>query len=166
MVRVVSAGFFAFLFMSIFLSSAGAVEVEEVIGGDRYRLDTGEEVRLAGVDTRLINDPGRRGASFTEEAMTNIAGLFKTAEVRIEDAEGPPAKDGQRLVYLYTIETKKEINTETAQTRSTQAETLVNLEIIRRGYGKPQRGYRGRYRDAFLLAARDAKKTKAGLWRS
>ncbi len=152
--------------MSIFLSSAGAVGVEEVVGGDRYRLDTGEEVRLAGVDTRLINDPGRRGAAFTEEAMINISGLFKRAEVRIEDAENSPAKDGKRLVYLYIIETKKEINTETAQARSIQAETLVNLEIIRRGYGKPQRRYQGRYRDAFNLAARDAKRTRAGLWRS
>jgi len=158
----------AFLIGVLTIASATrlfAVEVVEIIGGDRYRLDTGEEVRLAGVDTRWITDPGSRGESFSTEALNYISGLFKTADLRIEDAEDQGPQEGDRTVYIYLIEDQKNVNEEDSQALSVKTETLVNLEIIRRGYGKMKRGYRGRYRRAFEAAEHEAKSNKAGFRR-
>ena len=142
-----------------------ALEVKEVIGGDVYRLDTGEEVRLAGVNTSAIRKAGVSENDFAQEAIQYIAGLFSRAEIRVEEAEKIPGKDGRRLVYLYITEIKKDLVENSSIARSASEETMVNLEIIRRGYGKKAWSYRGPYNESFKLAEKEAKSKKIGMWR-
>ena len=143
-----------------------SVEVDEIIGGDVYRLNTGEEVRLAGVDTNAIRKPGKRGKEFVWEALGYIANLFSTADIEIVDSGLPRDKENRRKVYIYLIETRKKIDMETYLTKSKDVKTLLNLEIIRRGYGKVKRGYKGDYKKSFKTAQKQAKEKKVGLWRS
>lgn len=159
----IGAGVFLFCLTA---SSALAVEIEEVLGGDIYRLNTGEEVRLAGVNTKVIRSPGKRGKEFTQEALKYIANLFSRADVEVIDSGIPKKKDGRRQVYIYLIDTKKKLDPDSSLTISEKDKTLLNLEIIRRGYGKTAWGYKGEYKDSFKTAQKEAKKKHLGLWRS
>jgi endonuclease YncB( thermonuclease family) len=72
---------------------------------------------------------------------------------------------GRRQVYIFLIETKKKTNLETKTAVSENVKTLVNLELIRRGYAKTVKSYHGQYQEPFQLAEAEAKKAKVGLWR-
>jgi endonuclease YncB( thermonuclease family) len=143
-----------------------AIEVEEIIGGDIYLLNTGEEVRLAGVDTKAIRTPGRLGVEFSKEALSYIANLFKEADVEIVDSDRKPEKDERRQVYIYLIESKKKIDAQTYLTKTEKVKSFLNLEIIRRGYGKKTRRYKSQYKRAFEAAQKEAKENRVGMWRS
>jgi len=142
-----------------------AIEVEEIIGGDVYLLNTGEEVRLAGADTKAIRRPGKRGVEFSKEALRYIANLFKTADVEIVDSGHMPEKDERRQVFIYLIESKKKIDAQTSLAKTEKVKTFLNLEIIRRGYGKKARRYKGEYKKSFKAAQKEAKENRVGMWR-
>lgn len=155
-----------FLFVLLLIPTLGhAVEVEEVIGGNILSLNTGEKVRLAGIDTQEILSPGKRGNTFSEEAIRYIANLFSEGEIEIIDSGLPADALGRRQVYVFLIETKKKTDIETKTAVSENVKTLVNLELIRRGYAKMTRGYSRKYHRSFKIAEAEAKKAKVGLWR-
>jgi endonuclease YncB( thermonuclease family) len=121
---------------------------------------------LAGVDTSILRNPGKKGEGFTTEGLRYLSRLFAKAEVRIEEAEISPDPQGKRVVYLYVIEKVKKIASEPSPfAELVVKETLVNQEIILRGYAKWDRHYRGRYAKVFELAEREAKLNSQGWWR-
>jgi endonuclease YncB( thermonuclease family) len=151
---------------SLFLPNAYAdIEVVEVIGGDIYLLSDGREVRLAGVDTKVIRRPGWRGSGFSDEALRYIANLFKSRDASVVESGLEPDKENRLVVYLYLKGNEKVVDSEIGIGTSIKSLTLLNLEVIRAGYGKVKWGYKGKYRDSFKAAGKRAKKMKIGLWR-
>jgi len=142
-----------------------AEEVEEIIGGDLLRLESGEEVWLAGVDTEKIKNPRRLGKAFSQEALRYMATLAGDYKIRIEEADVELGKDGRRSVYVQLFKTKKRQPTEQGIVIAREEKLMLNTEVIRRGYGKPHRNYRGRYREVFKAAEKEAKKRRWGMWR-
>ena len=153
-------------FTSFFLSGAYAdIEVVEVTGGDIYRLSDGQEVRLAGVNTKVIRKPRWRGSAFSQEALNYIANLFKSREASIVKSGLKSDKENRSIVYLYLKEKVKVVNPKTGIGTMKDVLTLLNLEVIRAGYGTVKWGYEGKYKDSFKAAQKRAKKMKIGLWR-
>jgi micrococcal nuclease len=101
---------------------ASTVRVERVVDGDTIvvRLDgRAEKVRYIGVDTPESVKPGVRVECFAKAAAAENRRLVLGREVRLTyDAE---ARDryGRLLAYVW------------------RGDTLVNAELVRRGYGKP-----------------------------
>jgi hypothetical protein len=63
---------------------AQMVKVKRVIDGDTLKLDTGEDVRLIGVDTPETKHPKKPVERFGKEAATFTKRLVEGQEVRIE----------------------------------------------------------------------------------
>jgi len=142
------------------------VDVVEVIGGDIYRLSTGEEVRLAGVRTKEIRRPRKHDVVFSDEALNYIALLVKSRKQTVVDSRQKLDRKGRRQVFLHLTEDVKRHDPETGLASTKEVVTLLNLEIIRLGYGRVKWWYRGAYHKSFKAAERFAKRSKLGLWRS
>jgi len=120
--------------------------VAKVIDGDTFVLDSGESVRLIGVDTPESVHPEVPVQRFSHEATEFARRLLEGFEVRLEI--GTPARDAyDRLLAYVTVDS-----------------TLVNEEIIRRGYGYAMTRFPHPRMDAFIQAEREARARQAGLW--
>lgn len=120
--------------------------VQHVVDGDTFVLESGETVRLLGVDTPESVHPEIPVQRFSKEATAFLRRLVEGFEVRLEI--GDPARDtyGRLLAYV------------------TVDGTRVNEEIIRRGYGYAMTGFPHPRMDAFIEAERAARRHQAGLW--
>ena len=137
------------------------IYVRRVIDGDTIQLQTGERVRLIGIDTpemhessklyrdsqrtgrdkRVIQELGRRAYLFTKE-------LVEGRNVRLEFDVEKKDKYGRLLAYVYL-----------------QDSTFVNAKIVEEGYASlmsipPNVKYAG----LFLKLYRQARKNRRGLW--
>lgn len=135
------------------LNEPGPPTVVEVIDGDTVIIDFDgdhETVRLLGVDTPETVDPNRPVQCFGPEASQFLRSTLlpgSTVEV-MRDVE---ARDrfGRLLVYL----------------RRTSEETLINIELVRNGYGDvsiydPNVAFREELEHALATAQTSG----AGLW--
>ncbi len=121
--------------------------VAKVIDGDTIRLETGEKVRLLGIDApetkhpKKVPDPcGPKASKFNRDLL---AGQEVVLEFDVERED----RYGRLLAHVFT--------------RS----TFVNAELVRRGYARVST-YRPnlKYRDFFLSLQSQAKKNHRGLW--
>ena len=121
--------------------------VAKVIDGDTVRLETGEKVRLLGIDApeskhhKKVPDPcGLEASKYNRDLL---AGQQVTLEFDIERKD----RYGRLLAHVFT--------------RS----TFVNAEMVRRGYARVAT-YRPnlKYRDFFLSLQAQARKRDRGLW--
>ena len=97
--------------------------VERVVDGDTLLLQSGERVRLIGVDTPEIKHPKKPVQYFGNEASAFTRRVVEGKRVRLEFDQGNAAqkhKDryGRTLTYVFLEEG-----------------TLLNAEIIKQGYG-------------------------------
>ncbi len=118
--------------------------VERVIDGDTIVLDTGETVRLLGVNTP------ERGQPFYEEAKAFTESLTLGKAVRLEQDVVPVDRYNRVLAYVYL-----------------EDGTFVNVEIVRQGYGQvyvipPNVAYA----DELRAAQQEAREAGRGLWRT
>ncbi|MDQ7030063.1 MAG: lamin tail domain-containing protein [Ardenticatenia bacterium] len=124
-------------------NTAGRPRVQRVIDGDTIVLDTGETVRLIGVNTPEAGQP------FYEDAKRFTESLTLGRPVRLEGDVVPVDRYNRVLAYVYL-----------------EDGTFVNLEILRQGYGQlymipPNVAYV----DEFRAAEREARENRRGLWR-
>ena len=121
--------------------------VTRTIDGDTLELEGGEQVRLLGVDTPETVHP-RPDEYFGEEASEFSSRLIEGRQVYLE-YEGDATKDryGRTLAYVYL-----------------EDGTLINREIIARGYGRAYTRFPFSKADDFLEAEREARNSGRGLW--
>lgn len=139
------------------------IYVRRAVDGDTLQLETGERVRLIGIDTpemhasdklyrdsqrtgqdiRTIQKLGRRAYEFTKKL---VEGKRVSLEFDVEKHD----KYGRLLAYVYL---KKD-------------GTFVNAEIIKQGYASLMTiPPNVKYADLFLKLYQEARKNQRGLWR-
>ncbi len=122
--------------------------VVRVVDGDTLLLDGDERVRLIGVDTPETVHPRKPVEYFGKEASAFTRQMAEGQEVWLEYEPGD-TKDryGRTLAYVYLSDG-----------------TLLNLEIIRQGYGHAYVKYPFSRMDEFREAEREARSAGRGLW--
>ncbi len=136
--------------------------VKRVIDGDTVQLETGERVRLIGIDTpeihesdklykdsqrtkqdiRAIKELGRRAYEFTK-------GLVEGKRVSLEFDVEKRDRYGRLLAYIYL-----------------QGATFVNAEIVKQGYASLMTFPPNvKYADLFLRLYQEARENRRGLWK-
>jgi micrococcal nuclease len=143
-----------------FLRSSGLLAlrtfvcVKRVIAGATIMLDSGERVRLIGVDTPERVDRRRPVERFGKEASGFTRSMVKGKRVRLEfdaanAAQGHKDNTQQRRPAAYVF---------------LEDGTLLNAEIIRQGYGFALTRYPFSRMEEFRRLERDARKERWGLW--
>ncbi len=124
-------------------------QVTRVIDGDTLVLDGDEKVRLIGVDTPETVHPKKPVERFGKEASVFTKRQAEGKKVRLEYDTGTGRKDryGRTLAYVYLPEG-----------------TLLNLEIVRQGYGHAYTRFPFSRMEEFRAAEREAREEGRGLW--
>lgn len=136
--------------------------VKRVIDGDTLRLESGERVRLIGIDAPEMHESKKlyRDAQRTQQDVATIKKLGKRAyeftknlvegkRVRLEFDVEKYDRYGRLLAYVYLEDGR-----------------LVNAEIIKEGFASLMTiPPNVKYADEFLKWYREARENKRGLWR-
>ena len=112
----------------------------EIIDGDTFRLETGDTVRLIGIDTPELSQPG--GVLSREYLAHLICGKPITLERGPEDRD----KYNRLLRFVYI------------------GDLCINEEMIRQGYAEARYLPENPIRDYYLKLEMQAEVTRAGLW--
>jgi len=128
--------------------------VTRVIDGDTIVLDTGEKVRLIGVDTPETHHPQKPVEYFGKEASAFTRSLVEGQRVLVETDPanshlGHKDKYGRTLAYVWNERGK-----------------FVNAEIIEQGYGHALTRYPFKYLNEFRGLEQRAMRQGTGLWMS
>jgi micrococcal nuclease len=110
--------------------------VQKVVDGDTIVLETGQRIRLLGVDAPEID------RCYGKEATEALKTLVLERPVRI--AEGKPDAYGRTMALVYLNK------------------TLVNTEVIRLGFARPDYT-KNSQKDAFIAAYNEAKENNLGI---
>ena len=118
-----------------------------VVDGGTIELESGEIVRLIGVDTPEISTTTGAAEWFGAEAYWFTKGLVEGKQVKLE--LGWPKKDklDRTLAYVYLTDG-----------------TCINGEIIVQGYGHADRKDVFRYRGRYIRYEKVAKELNKGIW--
>src|SRR3989338_483621 len=122
--------------------------VHWVIDGDTFQLETGERIRLIGINTPEYLPWKHRADFYGKEAYHYSKNLLTNKEIHLEKDVVEKDKYGRTLAYAYLG---------TGQ--------LVNLLLVREGYAKA-RSYppNTRYHKMLKNAEREARALQKGLW--
>jgi hypothetical protein len=112
----------------------------EIIDGDTFRLETGETVRLIGIDAPELSQPG--GEVSREYLAHLLLGNPITLERGYEDSD----KYNRLLRFVYI------------------GDLCINEEMIRQGYAEARYLSENPIREYYLQLEREAEDKKAGLW--
>jgi micrococcal nuclease len=138
------------------------VFVGRVVDGDTLKLNTGERVRLIGIDTPEMHESDKlyRDAARTHQDVQTIQALGRRAyaftrtlvegkPVRLEFDVEKRDKYGRLLAYVYR----------------TSDGMFVNAEIVKQGYASLMTYPPNvKYADLFLQLYQEARENKRGLW--
>ncbi|MEP7162818.1 MAG: thermonuclease family protein [Candidatus Moraniibacteriota bacterium] len=121
--------------------------VKRVVDGDTFELESGEKVRLIGVDTPESVKPNTPVQCFGKEASNYLEDLLEGKEVRLEKDVSETDRYGRLLRYAYLDD------------------ELVNEKLVREGYASaasfpPDVSKQ----DLFRQAEGDARTHERGLW--
>jgi micrococcal nuclease len=141
----------ALLFASVL--SAGAqelVRVKQVVDGDTIILESGERVRLLGVNAPEVNHPNKPVEVFGKEAAEFTQRMVEGKLVRLEFDPHISKQDKSSRTFAYVF---------------LQDGTFLNAEIIRQGYGFVVRSIPPlKYESDFVQLELNARKKRWGLW--
>ncbi|MBE2228239.1 MAG: thermonuclease family protein [Ignavibacteria bacterium] len=153
---------FIFLFLAFNLTVFSQNTVTKVIDGDTFVIDTGEKVRLLGIDTpekwesgKLDRDSERTGkdkevikllgqlaSDYAEKMLLN-----QTVVLLSDSTNSDTDRYGRLLRYAYLSDG-----------------TLFNLKIIQDGYAYAYTKYPVIYMEEFVKAQHEARENARGLW--
>lgn len=127
--------------------SLGQFKVEKVIDGDTIKLNDGRLVRLIGVDTPELHHSELPVQRFSREAADFVFLLLNGKTVKLECELGNlKDKYGRTLAYVYVDE------------------VLVNLELVKKGYGYAYTRFPFSKMPEFIEAEKSARECQYGLW--
>ena len=126
--------------------------VERVVDGDTLLLQSGERVRLIGVDTPETKHPSKPVQYFGKEASAFTRRIVERKRVRLEfdqanAARGHKDRYGRTLAYVFL-----------------EDGTLLNAEIIKQGYGHAYTQFPFSHLEEFRQLEREAREQGRGLW--
>jgi len=126
--------------------------VERVVDGDTLLLQSGERVRLIGVDTPEIKHPKKPVEYFGKEASAFTRRLVEEKRVRLDFDQANAARGhkdhyGRTLAYVFL-----------------EDGTLLNAEIIKQGYGHAYTQFPFSRMEEFRRLEREAREEQRGLW--
>jgi micrococcal nuclease len=127
----------------------GRATVHRVIDGDTIRVGCdGREftVRLIGIDAPETHHPRKPVQCFGRKSSEYLRGRIEGRRVRLEYDVQKTGKYGRTLAYVY------------------RGRTMVNAEMVKKGYAFAIRYYPYRYRGKFLKYEGRAKEGRRGLW--
>lgn len=126
--------------------------VTRVIDGDTIEIEGREKVRYIGIDTPETVDPRKPVACFGKEASEENKKLVLGKAIILEKDISETDKFGRLLRYVYI----KEKDGKTI---------FVNDYLVREGYAKASTFPPDvKFANQFLLAEKEARETKKGLW--
>lgn len=137
--------------------------VKRVIDGDTLELESGERVRLIGIDTPEVHESNKlhRDSQRSGEDISTIQKLGK----RSWDFTKKLA-EGQRVSLEFDVEKYDKYNRLLAYVYLKKEGTFVNAEIIKQGYASLMTFPPNvKYADLFTKLYQDARKNKRGLWK-
>ena len=143
-----------FAILAAFADANDFVRVKRVIDGDTIMLESGERVRLIGVDTPESVDPRRPVERFGKEASAFTRRMAQGKRVHLEydpanAARGHKDNTQQRRTLAYVF---------------LEDGTLLNAEIIRQGYGYALTRFPFSRLEEFRRLEREARDQRRGLW--
>jgi len=134
------------------VATEGYVVVRRVLNGNTIELETGEEVRLIGVDTSETGDPRKSVEYVGAEAAAFTKSMVEDKRVRLEMDQANAQlghKDKYLRILAYVI---------------LDDGTFLNAEIIKQGFGLTDTEYPFIYQKEFRLLEEEASDQKRGLW--
>jgi len=140
-----------YIMFSLFLIAglASGVQIADVIDGDTFRLEDGQKVRLIGIDCPESKDPNKPVEYFSEESGAFLESLIQGKDIRLEYGDERTDKYSRLLCYVWVDDT-----------------LLVNLEIVRQGYGLAYLRFPHKLEKQFLDAEIAARRAAIGMWAS
>lgn len=145
----------ALLLLAVWLGGCAADEastavVERVIDGDTLVLESGETVRLIGVDAPEIAKDGRPGQPYSQRAKAFVRRLAEGKTVRLERDAQERDRYGRLLAYVYLPDG-----------------SMLNERLLAEGYALQMTiPPNVRYAERLLAAERRARDEKRGLWQT
>lgn len=153
---------FILLFLNVIVYSQVSYLVTKVYDGDTFQLETGEKVRLLGIDTpekwesgkldkdsersgkdkELIKALGQLASDYAEKILLN-----QKVTLVADSTNSDTDRYGRLLRYAYL-----------------EDGTMFNLKIIQDGYAYAYTKYPVIYIQEFLDAQREARENSRGLW--
>ena len=124
------------------------VKVAHVIDGDTIEIETGQKVRLIGIDTPEVVDPRKPIECFGKEASLRAKELLEGNLVRLERDISETDRYGRLLRYIYS------------------GDVFINKQLISEGYAHAS-SYPPdiKYQDILREAQEDARVNNRGLWK-
>jgi micrococcal nuclease len=122
--------------------------VKRVVDGDTLLLDSGERVRLIGIDTPESVKPDTPPEPYGHEASEFTKGLAEGRDVRLEFDTHREDQYGRTLAYVYL------------------GDLLLNEEIVRQGFSRAETRFhfRSDFQKRFLTAEAEAREAHRGIW--
>ncbi len=122
--------------------------VKRTIDGDTLELDTGERVRLIGVNSPETNHPTRGLEPYGHQATAFTKKMVEGKNLRLEYDVERKDKYGRTLAYAYL-----------------EDGTFINAELVRQGYAQIMTiPPNVKYVDLFVRLQREARQARRGLW--
>jgi endonuclease YncB( thermonuclease family) len=127
------------------------VVVSRVIDGDTFETESGEKVRLIGIDTPETKHPTKPVEAYGKEAYEFTKNELEGKRVRLEYDWQEKDKYGRTLAYVYL-----------------EDGSLFNAKIIQHGYAHAYTTYpfKQEFMDAFVQLEKEAREAERGLWAS
>lgn len=124
------------------------VHVKRVVDGDTLLLQTGERLRLIGIDTPESVKPDTPPEPFSHEASVFTKRLVEGRDVRLEFDRHREDQYGRTLAYVYVDD------------------LLLNEEIVRQGFSRAETRFpfRSDFQRRFVEAEKEARAAKRGIW--
>lgn len=130
-------------------------KVIQVIDGDTFKINTGEKVRLVGIDTPELHHPKKPVQCFGREAMLKTKELVEGKVIRLEKDISEKDRYGRLLRFVYI------------PMLSPTPEIFINAYLVQEGYARvatfPPDVSKS---DTFVQLAREAFINNKGLWKS
>ncbi len=127
--------------------SDGLTLVTTVIDGDTFEIESGERVRMIGIDTPESVDPNRPIGCYGKEASQFTKSLLEGKRVRLEKDVSDTDRYGRLLRYVWL------------------SDTLFNEVLVKEGYANSSTHPPDvKYQKLFSEAESTARDGKAGLW--
>lgn len=139
------------------------VYVKRVVDGDTIQLETGERVRLIGIDTPEMHESNKlyRDSQRSGQDIQTIQELGRRAYEFTKKLV-----EGKRVSLEFDVEKYDKYNRLLAYIYLKQDGTFVNAEIIKQGYASLMSiSPNVKYADLFLKLYQEARKNKRGLWK-
>ena len=136
--------------------------VRRVIDGDTIQLETGERVRLIGIDTPEMHESDKlyRDSQRTKQDIRTIQALGRRSYEFTKKLV-----EGKRVSLEFDVEKYDKYSRLLAYVYLKKDGIFVNAEIIKQGYASLMTiPPNAKYTDLFLKLYQDARKNRRGLW--